>query len=147
MNHRRKNTSHWNSVSTGKSDCTHRHLHLELILVELEEDVGECTLQEGSGPQNQYQLEVPWEGALQWGCRCTLSHTQQSRHDPPVSWINYTSHCSVSADSLHFLYIIPSFCLSHVKTLAQTHLSMCMEEYLRVGKMWGMYGTVLWQGH
>lgn len=43
---------------------THRHLHLELILVELEEDVGEGALQEGGGPQNQNQLEVPREGAL-----------------------------------------------------------------------------------
>lgn len=43
---------------------THRHLHLELILVELEEDVRECPLQEGGGPQNQNQLEVAWEGAL-----------------------------------------------------------------------------------
>lgn len=44
--------------------ATHRHLHLELILIELEEDVGERPLQEGGGPQDQNQLEVAWEGAL-----------------------------------------------------------------------------------
>lgn len=62
-------------LSRGKSDCTHRHLHLELILVELKEDVRECTLQEGGGPQNQNQLEVPWEGALKWESRWRLSVT------------------------------------------------------------------------
>lgn len=63
------------------SDCTHRHLHLELILVELEEDVRERALQEGGRPQNQNQLEVPWEGALtgesRWG------PSQQGRQHPP----------------------------------------------------------------
>lgn len=48
---------------------THRHLHLELILVELEEDVRERPLQEGGGPQNQNQLEVAWEGALRGDSR------------------------------------------------------------------------------
>lgn len=43
---------------------THRHLHLELIFVELEEDVRERPLQERGGPQNQDELEVAWEGAL-----------------------------------------------------------------------------------
>lgn len=52
--------------------CTHRHLHLELILVQLEEDVGERAVQEGGGPQNQNQLEVPWEGALQTEHRRSL---------------------------------------------------------------------------
>lgn len=47
-----------------KGIFTHRHLHLEVILVELEEDVRERPLHEGGGPQNQNQLEVPWEGAL-----------------------------------------------------------------------------------
>lgn len=60
--------NHWrkpNSIVVGFFQrVTHRHLHLELILVELEEDVRERPLQEGGGPQNQNQLEVAWEGAL-----------------------------------------------------------------------------------
>lgn len=57
----------WFGILNGpvsESDCTHRHLHLEFILVELEEDVRESSLQEGGGSQNQNQLEVPREGAL-----------------------------------------------------------------------------------
>lgn len=53
-----------NNTVFAQSDGTHRHLHLELILVELEENVRESALQEGGGPQNQNQLEVPRKGAL-----------------------------------------------------------------------------------
>lgn len=64
MNHVRRKQRIIVCVFGGEGVFTHRHLHLELILVELEEDVRERPLQEGGGPQNQNQLEVPWEGAL-----------------------------------------------------------------------------------
>lgn len=60
--------SHVEYLMTGKTGYTHRHLHLELILVELEEDVWERPLQQGGGPQNQDQLEIPGEGALKLHC-------------------------------------------------------------------------------
>lgn len=59
-----KYTQNTEYLLTGKTDYTHRHLHLELILVELKEDVWEGPLQQGGGPQNQDQLEIPGEGAL-----------------------------------------------------------------------------------
>lgn len=105
INHRGKNTGHWHSVSRGKRDCTHRHLHLELILVKLEEDVRECALQEGGGPQNQNQLEVPWEGALKWESRWRPSLTQQSREGPPLPRVNYTSHLSRKARTSYYVFL------------------------------------------
>ena len=89
------------------SDCTHRHLHLELILVELEEDVRERALQEGGRPQNQNQLEVPWEGALtgesRWG------PSQQGRQHPPPTWppLHITLERDMFCSSLPIYHPLP----------------------------------------
>lgn len=108
-----------NIAFRSKSDCTHRHLHLELILVELEEDVGECALKEGGGPQNQNQLEVPREGALKEKEReddgdCHLCNKQTGSSSTPS---RKYEHLIKAQHHLFFqqpacTYIIPYLCLS-----------------------------------
>lgn len=43
---------------------THRHLHLKVISVELEGDVGESPLEKPRRAENEDQLQVCWEGRL-----------------------------------------------------------------------------------
>lgn len=42
----------------------HHHLHFELILVELEQEVRQSPLEERRGTQHQNQVQVPGESAL-----------------------------------------------------------------------------------
>lgn len=43
----------------------HHHLHFELILVELEQEVRQSPLEERRGTQHQNQVQVPGESALE----------------------------------------------------------------------------------
>lgn len=99
------------SCTVFEKDCTYRHLHLEVILVELEEDVRDCTLQEGGGPQNQNQLEVCWEGALKWESTWRHLHKKadMALFCPESSTSHLSRNCSII--SVLSVLIIPSNCM------------------------------------